>query len=408
MSRLTLLPSLAAEAPEDVLDRLFAAPRLMPFDDVLVETLAALSRAILSAPDLARRAEAVALGFWLRPANLARLARQFRAAYQAQRLRVPAGLAFHIPPANVDTIFAYSWALGLLCGNFSLVRLSQRSSPLMLRLVELIAATLQERPAVAAGSAFVTYGRDDAITAAISARADLRIVWGGDASVAAIRAVPLSPLAREIVFADRLSLAILDAAAWLALPPAERAALAKRAYGDIFSFDQMACSSPRLLVWRGPREAVDQAALDFDRAMRDELDARGYKVAPATALEKYAESCRASIDWPVASVRRERLDWLVIDLGDARPRPLPAAAVGAGTVVQLRIDSLEQLVTLVDRRVQTICHFGLLATEIEGFARALAGRGGDRIVPLGEALAFSETWDGNDLLLSFTRLVELR
>jgi hypothetical protein len=220
--------------------------------------------------------------------------------------------------------------------------------------------------------------------------------------------VPLSPLAREIAFADRLSLAILDAAAWLALPPAERAALAKRAYGDIFSFDQMACSSPRLLVWRGPREAVDQAALDFDRAMRDELDARGYKVAPATALEKYTESCRASIDWPVASVRRERLDWLVIDLGDARPRPLPAAAIGAGTVVQLRIDSLEQLVPLIDRRVQTICHFGLLATEIEGFARALAGRGGDRIVPLGEALAFSETWDGNDLLLSFTRLVELR
>ena len=131
-------------------------------------------------------------------------------------------------------------------------------------------------------------------------------------------------------------------------------------------------------------------------------------MAPATALEKYAAACRAAIDWTVAGLRRDRLDWLVIDLDDAGPTPLEAAAIGAGTIVQRRIGALDELIPLIDRRVQTICHFGLDADELGDFARRLAGRGGDRIVPLGEALSFSDAWDGNDLLQAFTRVVEVR
>jgi hypothetical protein len=37
------------------------------------------------------------------------------------------------------------------------------------------------------------------------------------------------------------------------------------------------------------------------------------------------------------------------------------------------------------------------------FARSLNGSGIDRIVPIGQALAFGRFWDGYDLLAEFTR-----
>ena len=40
----------------------------------------------------------------------------------------PRGLVFHVPPANVDTIFVYSWALSALAGNPNVVRISSRSA----------------------------------------------------------------------------------------------------------------------------------------------------------------------------------------------------------------------------------------------------------------------------------------
>ena len=182
-----------------------------------------------------------------------------------------------MPPGNVDTIFAYSWAIGFLTGN---ARWSGcRSAPARLlarHLVEIVAATLAAAPAIAAGSAFVaTYRRDEAITAALWARADLRVGLGWRCDRGRPAAVPLSPLAREIVFADRLSLAILDAPSWLAQTEAERVRRARLAYGDLFSFDQMACSSPRILVWRGDLASVDQAAASFDIVLRAEIQARG-------------------------------------------------------------------------------------------------------------------------------------
>ena len=47
---------------------------------------------------------------------------------RADALRFPRGLVFHVPPANVDTIFVYSWALSALAGNSNVVRISSRSA----------------------------------------------------------------------------------------------------------------------------------------------------------------------------------------------------------------------------------------------------------------------------------------
>jgi hypothetical protein len=51
-----------------------------------------------------------------------------------------------------------------------------------------------------------------------------------------------------------------------------------------------------------------------------------------------------------------------------------------------------------------LSHFGFTEAELTDLVRALAGRGIDRVVPVGQVLAFAPIWDGYDLLREFTRL----
>jgi hypothetical protein len=400
-----LLPVPADRPVAEVLDRLDASRRPMPFDPAVLGLLGDLSRRLLAAPATARQPDAVALGFWLRPANLKAFADRYPPPSDGS-LRVPAGLAFHVPPANVDTLFAYSWAAGLLAGNRQIVRLSRRRGELADRLLAVIGDSLAAAPDLAAGTAFIEYDRDEAITAAISARCDLRIIWGGDATVLAIRAVPLAPRAREAVFADRTSLAVLSAATVQALDAAALARLAGSFFNDVLTFDQMACSSPRQLVWVGTTDEADAADERLRAAMAGEITRRGYELPPAVALAKYAAACRTALRMPVRAIHMDRTDWIEVDLGDT-----PTAAVpdhpGGGFVNRCRIDRLADLFPLVERSMQTMSYFGFERTELAALAQALAGRGIDRMVPVGQALAFDLTWDGQDLIEAFTRRVTI-
>ena len=402
-----LLPVRVERPVRAILDRLASATTVPPFSTQAFDLLADLSRRILQAPTTARQPDAVALGYWLRPAHLRRLIDQ-RPRPRTDVLRVPAGLAFHIPPANVDTMFAYSWAVGLLTGNRQVIRLSRRRGELADRLLPLIGQALAAAPDLADGTAFVEYDHDEAITAAISARCDLRVIWGGDGTVAAIRAVPLSPHAKEIVFADRRSMAILSASAVRALGPDALATLAGRLFNDVLTFDQMGCSSPRQLVWVGPPDAVEAAEAPLMAAMAAEIARRNYQIPIATALEKYAAACRAALRGAARSIRMDRTDWMLVDLGDD-PVAAPAGShPGGGLLYRSRVEALAQIAPMIDRSVQTVTHFGIDRTELDALAQLLAGRGIDRMVPVGEALAFEVVWDGYDLFDEFTRCVVIR
>ena len=58
--------------------------------------------------------------------------------------------------------------------------------------------------------------------------------------------------------------------------------------------------------------------------------------------------------------------------------------------------------------VQTITHSGLTNAELELLANGIAGRGGYRIVPIGQALQFDTTWDGIELYEHMTRKILVR
>ena len=357
------------------------------FDAETVAFGAALSARLFGASEARAFADLATLAFWLRPASTAMLRQHF----EGLGARQPRGLAFHIAPANVETLFVSSWWLSVLAGNATLVRVSERGggrTDLLLRLLEdLLAEPRFARLRQASG--FIRYSRDDATSRRLSALADLRVVWGGDATIASFAAMPQKPGAAELVFPDRRSISVMAAAAYLALDEAGRDALTDRFFNDCFWFDQKACSSPILLAWVGEGSAAARA----DFWPRLQARAKTYAVAPATGMAKLTEAARLVLDGLASEVIRFGAQVLVARGEAVPPRP---ETCGGGIFQDCVLGSLDQVAGLLDAKLQTVTHFGFAEAELAQVPAL-------RLAPMGHALDFSHIWDGQDLLAGMTQ-----
>jgi Acyl-CoA reductase (LuxC) len=390
----TLVPARGAGDLRAIATALAAMPSATPFAPALLDFCHALSRALFADPRARRHPELVPLASFLRRASVTALAEEFATEARAGVAQVPRGLAFHVPPSSVDTMFVYSLAVSLLVGNRNVVRLSQRRSETTEVLIDALNAVAAEHPAVGRTLAVVSYGHEPAPSALLSRVADVRVIWGGDATIETIRALPLAPHATELLFGDRFSLAVLDAAS-----PDED--LAARLFTDAYWFDQMGCSSPRLVVGVGDGAWPRLEAL-FD-GLADEVVRRGYTLELGAALAKRAYAYGALADRPVRRFRDLSNELTVIEL-DTLER-FDRTHPGAGLFFAAVVDDLDQLAERVVRKDQTMTVSGIDGERLASFVRAVNGRGIDRIVPFGEALAFGRFWDGYDLLAELTRRV---
>ncbi len=376
-----------------------------PFSDAALAIAESVSRRLATNAEARRHPALQALAFWIRRAALMRLREAYDRRAEDGVVRVPRGTVFHLPPANVDTIFVYSWLLALLAGNRSIVRVSARGGEQVHLLVRVIGETLDEHRGapLARGTALIRYGHDAAITTALSASCDVRVIWGGDESVRAIRAVPLPPRAIELAFPDRFSFAAARAGAVLALSSESLADLAGRLFNDTYWFDQMGCSSPRVLVWVGTDAACAQAADRLMGALSERIVEARYAVDVGTALAKRTFAFGEVLDHGVSRVdwRSNQLTLLtqpdILAIGRSHP--------GGGLLTQVMATSLDALGPVLEARDQTLAHFGFSQSELVEFVESLGARAFDRLVPIGEALQFHRIWDGHDLLAEFTRPV---
>jgi hypothetical protein len=379
--------------------------RLSVGDPRVVDFLGRLARKLL-APAVARRhPELGSLGYFLRPAELTRAVARME---REDAIIFPRGNVFHVPPANVDTIFVYSWALSALAGNHNVVRISERSATAADTILEALNATLDDAdPVLGRTQRMITYGRDDALTAALSQWCDLRVIWGGDVAVNTIRRLPLRPSARDLTFPDRTSWAALSVPGWRAADPATRRQAVVGFSNDAYWFDQAACSSPRTVFLVGQNSGQNSGEVrdEFVALLLDVVDQRGWVVDAAMAVEKRvnayglaATGAITSMEFPANAVTAMSL---------ATVPDAPRRWIGAGAFPFAQVDSLLDLVPAMTRQDQTFSHFGFAPPELRAFATALGGRGVDRIVPFGSALTFSAIWDGYDLPREFTRLTTL-
>lgn len=375
---------------------------LPPFSPEVLAFLGSLSAELLGRPDVRAWPDVVTFAYWCRPSNLRRL----RESADQRFPRVGRGLAFHIAPSNVPVNFAYSLAFGMLAGNSNIVRVPSAEYPQ----VEIIATEigrLFESPkhqSIAAMNRLVRYPRDIEINRRLSAVCHARMIWGGDATIAEMRAIPTMPRCVDVSFPDRYSLCVLGAASVLQLEPPALAELAQGFYNDAFLLDQNACSSPHLLVWLGEESAAQEAMARFWPAVGEAVRKRNPE-AGAYSVERLAHVCATALrtdgcitsDWRSGTFARLRMDRLPVDIADLRGNH--------GFFIEFVTDRLDALTPIVTERYQTLVCTGVSRDEIREWVISEGLVGIDRVVPVGKALDMGPVWDGSDLVASLSRIV---
>lgn len=382
---------LAGTDPTDIRPRVPFAPEVLDF-------LADLSTELRQNPEARRMGDVQSFAFWCRRPHLERM----RQAYDDKKRRLGRGLAFHVAPANVPVNFAFSLAFGLLAGCANVVRVPSVPHAVVDLVAAVIAKVLVRHPHVAASNTLVRYDAASRHSADFSARADARLLWGGDATVLALRALPTPPRCVDVAFADRTSLCVMGAQAVLDLDQAGLDALAHGFFNDTYLMDQNACSSPHLVVWLGAGGA--EAAQRFWHALGRKAGA-DYPQTPVRAVDKYADLLEAVLDKEPISRARTYGGAVTVLEWSALPDGVAGCRGRFGLFRQVLADSLEPLAPHLDGRFQTLTAFGVDRDQLADFVVSHRLAGVDRVVAVGQALDMGLTWDGYDLIGQLTRVV---
>lgn len=377
-----------------------AVPALPPFAPQAEEFLADLSAALLRDRAAQAYPEIAAFAFFCRRANL----RAMRREYDDLDCRLGRGLVFHIAPGNVPMNFAYSLVSALLAGNASVVKAPSKAFAQVTITCDTMQTLLDtNHPTLKPYVGVIEYPHErQEITEAFSAACDARVIWGGDETIRRVRQAELPPRAFDLTFADRWSLAVLDAGAVLRMPEAELSELAKGFTNDTYLYGQNACTSPRLCCWTGESAAREAAKARFWNAVHREASAR-YTLDPVAAVDKLTELYRAAV--LLGDVRREQTaDNLLtrIHLQTLCPDIMEIHCAG-GCFLEYDLADLSELLPVLTPKTQTVACAGIEPSAIREFVRESGVKGADRIVCIGHTMDYSLVWDGIDLVRTLSR-----
>lgn len=373
----------------------------VPFSDTVIEYLNELSSSLMKDRECRAYPDLITFAFFCRKTSLVKMRQEYEKG--ESEIRLGRGVLFHVAPSNVPVNFAYSMVAGLLAGNSNIVRASSKDFPqvsLILRHLD----KLRDFNEVANRLAVVRYERTSEANAFFSSVCQVRVIWGGDDTIAAIRQYPLQPRSFDVCFADRYSIAVINLQAILDATDAEMETLAQKFYNDTYLFDQNACSAPHLIFWKKDtrlneaKERFWNVVHAYTEKMYTFKDVMS--VDKLTAFYRQAASMRClRVETKDNFVMRTQLKEIPMNIDEFR--------CACGYFSEYDIDKLEDILPIISAKYQTLAYYGLHPDELQKLVLTNRPRGIDRIVPIGETTSFSLTWDGYYLIDTFSRIVKL-
>jgi len=371
-------------------------PAMPAFSDKAVNFLSALSRELLKDKRSKKNVDVISYAYWIRRASLES---EKEKDYIGYSHRLGRGVAFHIAPSNVPVNFAVSMTSSILAGNITIIRVSNKR----FEQVDIICDALNnllnnEFSEMKPYFCILRYEHNDDITKELSAICDVRIIWGGNRTIETIRKAPISPRAIELAFADRHSIAIINADVYLS---SDKKKIAKGFYTDTYYTDQNACSSPRLVVWTGKNvvkaKEIFWSELDF-------LVKSEYPMRPIQAIDKYSSFCSFAMSGK--GMRLVSGDNFIVRVEvDKISEDIMNYKNGGGYFFEYTAESLEEIVPVLSKQCQTVSFLGELPENIKDIVFKNGVRGVDRIVPLGETMDLEFIWDGYKMVEAMSRYV---
>lgn len=371
----------------------------IPFSEGAISFLSALSKKILRDPQSRAYPDVVTFAFFCRRSNL--LIQKKR--YTKQELRLGRGVVFHIAPSNVPINFAYSLVSGLLSGNINIVRVSSKTFPQVDLVIRHIGELFEdpEYTSIASRIVLVRYDRHSNATAWFSSISNVRLIWGGDDTIAEIRKYPIPARSFDVCFSDRYSIAVLNPDTVMSATDDEISKLVEGFYQDTYLFDQNACSAPHLVLWLDRKTTV-AAKQRFWKAVY-EFTSRKYQLQAVMGVDKLTAFYRQAVSMPVSRaempdnlVFRAELKSLCTNIDEFR--------CACGYFSEYTIKDLNEIIAIITVKYQTLGYYGFSKEDLTSFVENNRLQGLDRIVPIGETTNFSFTWDGYDLIETLTRI----
>lgn len=372
---------------------------LSPLNDDNLAFLEALSNDLMKSPSAKIHPELVALGFWLRKRNIQNMF-ESKLRQTSKVMHKPLGTVVHFTPANVDTMFVYSWVCSLLCGNNNIVRVATAQSDIKEVLLNTLDRLFQipQFSAVAKRNWFISYDKSSGLSGQLSTFADARVIWGGDESVNSIRSLPCKPRCRDISFADRFSATILDLRQ---VDESQRLEdLAQRLWRDTVPYAQQACSSPRIVYFLGNTPVLLSVLEDLNELAYEteiSITQKNNQLVTMQLAQSTDADCQILMQDRVCAISVSGITETMLGWHN-----------GENVFYVRLLDEPEAMFTDSLDKLQTLSYWGLSEHDKLKVLSHPSISGIDRVVPVGQALDFTPIWDGFDLASQLTRSVVVR
>jgi hypothetical protein len=371
------------------------------FDKRVIRFFDVLSKQILKNRQINQDTGLTALGFWLRKANVEAIISENNHLSVSVKYKLsPLGIVFHICPANVDTMFLYSLAISLLTGNKNILRISLKTEntgiSLLFDMINEILAS-GEFSILKNYLNIIRYEHDEEVSTYLSLNADARIIWGGDNTVKTFKKFPTKSRTKDIFFPDRTSYSIFKAKAFLNLDIDQKKDVARKFYNDSYIFDQKGCSSPQIIfIYGEDKECETFKAEIYELLMHYASNNYQNDISSLASLKlNHLVNDVFNNGLQIQDIQRENNYVYFVEI-DGFSNDI--SSCGGGYFYIKKINQLLELSEFCGKEAQTISYFGLTADECYEIGKISFGKGIDRIVPIGEALAFEYIWDGFNLI----------
>lgn len=372
------------------------------FDEKIINYLNDLSKAIFSDSRSKQYPDVTTFAFFCRRANIKSISKKYK--NNTCRM-IGHGILFHIAPSNVPVNFAYSLVAGLLSGNINIVRVPSKNFDQVQIIADAINEIEKTNKEIAKKIILVRYSNDNkSITKRFSELCNVRLIWGGDNTINSIRKEPLQPRSFDVTFSDRYSICIINADEFI--NESNPSSIAKGFYNDTYLFDQNACTSPHLIIWKGSNKNVKVSQEIFWSELH-KLVQNKYKFQTIQAVDKITTFYNHSIAGSdIKNLKNTDNTLWRIKLNKLE-KNIEEFRSNSGYFLEYQISSLKNLTPIINNKYQTMSYYGFSEDFLTDFIENDTPQGIDRIVPIGKTMDFSMIWDGYDLIETLSRKIEI-
>ena len=379
----------------DILKNMSQTPAFQIFSERVVDFFSNLSREIMNDRRSRNHTDVMSYAYWIRKASIERA----KEKHLDRKNRIGRGVAFHVAPSNVPVNFAVSMTSSLLAGNATIIRVSNKNFEQVDIICEAINKILcGECKEMREYLCVIRYEHSELITQELSNICDVRVIWGGDNTINTIRKSSLPPRAIEMTFADRHSLAVINADKYLYEDSDD---VARGFYTDTYYSDQNACSSPRLVVWLGNR--VDEAREVFWEKINTLVE-NDYEMKPIQAIDKFTSLSMLGMGHDGVHLVSDNNLVVRVEVDKLYPE-LMNYKNGGGYFFEYKANKLDDIIPVLTKQCQTISVLGIDKQEVLDIVFKYGVRGVDRIVEFGQTMALEFIWDGFKMIETMSRFI---